>query len=372
MTAAHNFTREILRALVAAPSISSHDASKDQNPQKALDVLAGFLSGVGAKVRLHGNALRPQKPVLVADWGEGSQIGAVLAGHIDTVPAVQAQWTDDPWTLREENGRWLGLGVADMKGFFAVATSLLGELRGQLKKMVRVVATSDEESGMDGMRHLADLQALPVAPTVVGEPTSGIMASGSKGINVFRVRVSGIDGHASNPPDKGRSIDAVRLLLDYLHRLEQQLRQRPEWRDERFSPPYPTLNVGRLDVGDVHNRLAASGAIDLEFRLLPNISNRECRAWLQEILTQVAAETATKLCSETKFELPAFCNHSLDSHLPRMPYACEAGFFPDHSRVCIWGPGELEQAHTADESVDIAMLMQYRSELGEWLIRNCS
>lgn len=361
---------ETLRALVAAPSISSRNRELDQSPDRVVAAWAEQLERIGGQTEIHDNGLRPGKPIVTAKVGESAEIGAILAGHIDTVPAVVDEWGGDPWTLREKDGRWIGLGTTDMKGFFAASLSALDSLRGRLQRSVLLVATTDEESGMEGMRHLAAAGRLPVAPTIVGEPTSGKIAAGSKGIYMLRLHISGVDGHASRPPDTGRTIDAVRLLLDRLAALECRLEGDAKLRDPRYSPACPTLNVGRLDVGDVANRLAAQGNVDIEFRLLPGMSSADCNGWLNAAVKEIADQTQTAIDFEGLHELPAFSNEAMADAV-RMPYACEAGFFPDARQVVIWGPGDLSEAHTSDESVDIAGLLQYRGDLTQWLSERC-
>jgi len=72
----------------------------------------------------------PGKATVVATVGpsEGDGSGLVVSGHMDVVPTEGQPWTCDPFRVTERDGRWLGRGTADMKGFLAVVTTLLASL----------------------------------------------------------------------------------------------------------------------------------------------------------------------------------------------------------------------------------------------------
>ena len=74
--------------LVATPSVSSTDPLLDQSNRGVVDLLAGWLEGIGFKVELlpiTTEAAAPEKFNLIACLGEGEG-GLVLSGHTDTVP----------------------------------------------------------------------------------------------------------------------------------------------------------------------------------------------------------------------------------------------------------------------------------------------
>src|SRR5699024_2102659 len=116
--------------------------------------------------------------------------GLVFAGHIDTVPFDAGAWTSDPFTLTERDGRLYGLGSSDMKGFVALAASVAAEYAEQkLVAPITLLASADEECGMDGARAL---QTLPLAPgrhCLIGEPTGLKPIRRHKGIFMERITV---------------------------------------------------------------------------------------------------------------------------------------------------------------------------------------
>ena len=51
--------------------------------------------------------------------------GLVLCGHLDVVPADEPEWSNDPFTLTERDGRLFGRGACDMKASVAIAMNQL-------------------------------------------------------------------------------------------------------------------------------------------------------------------------------------------------------------------------------------------------------
>src|SRR5688572_13754062 len=83
--------------------------------------------------------------------------GLVLSGHMDVVPAGEAGWRSDPFTLADEGDRWVARGACDMKGFLAVAANLAAEMRPERwRAPLALVFTYDEEVGTLGAKRLTE------------------------------------------------------------------------------------------------------------------------------------------------------------------------------------------------------------------------
>ena len=91
------------------------------------------------------------KANLYATIGPQVEGGIVLSGHTDVVPVEGQNWSTDPWTLTEKNGRLYGRGTADMKGFDALVLALVPEMvRAPLKRPVHIALSYDEEIACRG------------------------------------------------------------------------------------------------------------------------------------------------------------------------------------------------------------------------------
>ena len=125
----------------------------------------------------------------------------MLSGHTDVVPVAGQEWTSDPFALAERDGRLVGRGTCDMKGFVACALALVPEmLAARLERPILIALTRDEEIGCIGAPPLIEamLAQYPRPEAViVGEPTEMRVVTGQKGSWGFRARVPGHEVHSS-------------------------------------------------------------------------------------------------------------------------------------------------------------------------------
>src|SRR5688572_28045325 len=103
--------------------------------------------------------------------------GLMLSGHTDVVPVDGQDWHKDPFQMYEENGRLIGRGTADMKGFIAATCHTLRSFSlNKLTKPLSLLWTYDEEVGGFGSATASPLlkNYLKFLPdcALIGEPTS--------------------------------------------------------------------------------------------------------------------------------------------------------------------------------------------------------
>ncbi|GIX22004.1 MAG: hypothetical protein KatS3mg121_0787 [Gammaproteobacteria bacterium] len=298
-----------LADLVALPSVSSALAEWNQSNRAVVERLAEELNAAGFTVRLQTVSRAPDKVNLIARRGEGEG-GLVLAGHSDTVPCDPDAWHSDPFTLTEREGRLYGLGVADMKGFLALAVEAALEAAAHpLAAPLVLLVTADEESSMAGARALAAADLPPGAAVVIGEPTGNRPVDRHKGVMMERLRLRGRAGHASDPAAGRSALEGMHELIGELLALREAWAAR--WRDPRFRVPVPTLNLGRIHGGDNPNRICAECELDIDIRLLPGMAIEPLRAELAERLSAVAARRGLE--------------GDLQALVPRQPAVLRAG-----------------------------------------------
>ena len=358
---------EMLRSLVEASSVSSLNKSIDESNADVISHLANWLNGLNFKVEVLTLPSDPKKKNLVATKGQGEK-GIVFAGHTDTVPTDETLWHTDPWELTKKNGRVYGLGTCDMKGFFPVAIAAAAAVNeSKLKEPIMIVATSDEESSMSGARYLQDLGKPKAEVAIIGEPTSMAPVFAHKGIMLMRVEIQGKAGHSSNPEAGCSALDVANALMNQLTCFREQLRRKHQ--NAAFAVDYPTMNLGCLHAGDSPNRICSHAELQFDLRLLPGIDHEKTFQELGRIVRRVEAQYETEI--EFSLDMPAIPAYqtSLDGKLLKsiqravnkppstVSFGTEAPFFSQLGmETVVFGPGSIDQAHQANEYLDLAQI----------------
>jgi len=231
---------ELLKRLVEFPTVS-------RESNLALIAFVGdYLRGFGVDCELFHNRERT-KANLFATIGPAGRGGVVVSGHTDVVPVDGQPWSVEPFRLTEKDGRLYGRGTADMKGFIACALAAVPALlREPLREPVHLAFSYDEEVGCLGVRPmLAELERRPDKPRLclIGEPSELRPILGHKGKIAARCRVRGRACHSAYAPSGVNAIEYASQLIARLGRIGERL-ARPEHRDERFDPPFSTVQTG--------------------------------------------------------------------------------------------------------------------------------
>ena len=155
-----------LSEIIAINSIeaerSASDAPFGQQLRNALDWFLNKASYYGLKVGENNGYY---------GWAEYGEDGAPIIGipaHIDIVP-VGNGWTTDPLTLRIEDGKAYGRGVADDKGPLVAALWALKRIKEEklaLRHRIRLIAGCNEESGSACLKKYAAEDEIPVMSIV--------------------------------------------------------------------------------------------------------------------------------------------------------------------------------------------------------------
>jgi acetylornithine deacetylase len=373
---------DMVRELVATPSVSSPDVRFDQSNRGVIDLVAEWAAALGLAVRIEALPGESGKANLIATLGEGDD-GLVLSGHTDTVPFNAERWTDDPFVLTERDGKLHGLGTADMKGFFAAALHAIARFdRGQLQQPITLLGTADEESTMDGARALAQKGERLGQYAIIGEPTGLQPIRKHKGVFYVQVTVGGKAGHASNPALGVNAIEGLQLVLTALQSWRDTIGQRHH--DDDFEVPGPTLNFGRITGGDSPNRICAECTLDLDIRLLPGMERAavvtELRdvvgnaldggPWTFDVQATGAYADAFAGPSDAEFSgaVETLCGCSAKTALfgTEAPYLAELGL-----QTLVLGAGDIAVAHQPDEYVTIAAIERATDVYANLIQRFC-
>ncbi|MBM3104976.1 acetylornithine deacetylase [Pseudomonas sp. V1] len=372
--------KEQFAALIAVPSVSCTQPALDQSNRAVIDLLAGWLGDLGFACDIQ--QVTPGKFNLLASYGSGPG-GLVLAGHSDTVPYDPQLWQTDPLKLTEVDGRWVGLGSCDMKGFFALVIEAVQPLlANDFKQPLLILATCDEESSMSGARALAEAGRALGRAAVIGEPTGLKPIRLHKGVMMERIDILGRSGHSSDPSLGHSALEAMHQVMGELMNLRQQWQK--EFNNAQFSVPQPTLNFGCIHGGDNPNRICGQCALEFDLRPLPGMDPEALRAAIRQKLAPLAELHQVKIDYAPLFpEVPPF-EQDADAELVRVAerltgHRAEAVAFGTEApylqrlgcETLVLGPGDIACAHQPGEYLEMSRLQPTVRLLSELIEHYC-
>lgn len=341
---------DLLERLVAFPSVVGTPNGE------LMAFVAGYLAAHDVPYTLLQGP-EGDRSNLFATIGDGSRPGYILSGHVDVVPAQEPEWQGDPFVMRRVDDRMIGRGCCDMKGYVAAVLAAVPALRRMtLSAPIHIALSYDEEAGCRGVPHmfaaLPDLCAAPLG-CIVGEPTGMVPVLAHKGKAALRLSAEGRSGHSSRP-DLGRN--AIHRLLPALQAVVAQaaaLESGP--RDDRFAPPYSTMQIGTVRGGQTINIIPEAAAAEIEVRAIAGV---DPKALLEPVLEGLGPDLRAEwLSSYPALALEA--DHPLaglvegisgNTSLGAVSFGTEAGLFQKAGvPAIICGPGDIARAHRPEE-----------------------
>lgn len=371
--------RAILERLVGFPTVS-----RDSN-LAIVDWIEDYLADHGVTAhRVYDDS--GQKASIFANVGPEVPGGVVLSGHTDVVPVDGQDWSSDPWTLVEREGRLYGRGVCDMKGFNALALAAVPRaLAAGINRPLQIAFSYDEEVGLLGAPGLAAAmrERLPEAAAVlIGEPTRMKVVSGHKGCDAVEVHVRGFEVHSSMMHQGVSAVLEAARLIDWVRqRSEANRAAEPGPVAAMFEPPYTTLHVGVVQGGTAHNITAKDCRFTIDIRTTPD---DDVELWIDRIRAEAArisgqmqavhpgtgievALTAPGpgVRPEENGAAEALARQLTgDNTVNTVPYGTDGGHFQNAGySVVVCGPGNIAQAHQPDEYIEIAEFERGRAFL---------
>ncbi len=374
---------DLLRSLVA------FDTTSHKSNLKIVDFIEDYLLQHGVlsdRITTDDG----QKASLFATIGPHDIGGIALSAHTDVVPVDGQTWDSDPFTLRSADGRLYGRGTSDMKGFIACVLAAVPVFkRRRLTTPIHIAFSCDEEIGCIGVRPMiAEFGKRLPKPrlVIVGEPTSMQVVDAHKGPVRWHVEITGRAAHSSMAPLGINAITYAARMISELDRLEAELKLAA--RDERFDPPYASLQVTKIDGGTASNIIPVTCRFGFEVRATPGLD-------IDAIERRIAAFAATACLPEMRRVAPeADITITRANFVPpfgaepgsevvtlamklagqngtaAVSYATEAGLFQDAgSPSVVCGPGDIAQAHTANEWIaesEIDACMAFMLRLADW------
>jgi succinyl-diaminopimelate desuccinylase len=369
-------TAKLLAELIALPSVNNAFLPA-RDPLAGEGRVAEYLAALGAKAGLdiEFQKVLPGRPNFIARLRPAGEVRRtlLLAPHLDTVNVANERQLK-PYI---KGGRMHGRGACDTKGSVATFFTALCDLAragGRPRETELVfVGLVDEEQAQSGSRVLAQ-KKFKADLAIVGEPTNLVVATAHKGSVWLNIETLGQSAHGATPwfgrnavHEMARVVDA--LETDFATRLAKRR--------------HPLLGTASVSVGTIHggtqpNIVPDRCVISVDRRTLPGESEsgtcREIAAFLRaRKLKAKVSSVKLKPCypMETDASLPLVRSflHSVGQKRPvGLHYFCDAAVLARAGiPSVVFGPGDIAQAHTADEWIELAQLERGRDLLFRFL-----
>ncbi len=376
-------TTTLLCDLVSLPSVNPMGRAV-QGPEyfeaRTADYLERFFRGLGVSVERQ--TVAPGRDNVIARCDSpGATQTLLLEAHQDTVPVDGM--TIDPFGAKIENGRLYGRGACDIKGGTAAMLAAFARLvrqkpRGAMN--VIVACTVDEEFTFLGVQELVK-RGVRADFAVVAEPTQLNIVNAHKGVARLVLTTPGRACHSSAPELGVNAVYRMGRVLAGVERFAAKLRASRS--DPLLGPP--TLSVGRIEGGVSVNTVPDFCRIEIDRRVIPG---EDPASWAAELETFLRTEAGIDFefdCPRPWMSMPALSPKGSEAIARRLGAAIDAvagshrvmpvPYGTDASTIAkagipavVFGPGDIAQAHTRDEWVDLAEV----ERAGEILFRLCA
>lgn len=358
---------QLLRDMIAIPSVNPMRANSGESVEREM---ANFIETMLTRARI--DCKRQQvtegrdNVIGIVHSTRNDRNGLMLNSHMDTVPVDNM--SIKPFDPVIKNGCVFGRGSCDAKGSIAAMLAAVIDYANRSERPAPVVfaAMADEEFGFSGSWKLIE-DSWPVSACVVGEPTQLRRVIAHKGIVRWRINIHGLSAHGATP-ELGRNAvhDAARVVLA-LEDYGQQMAAKE---------PHPllghsTLNIGKVAGGQAVNIVPDKCVLEVECRLLPGEDGQQmlhdCEQFLRERLDEsVRLDFENPYLTDPPLETAA--SAAIVAGLARSQQdaigfereVAGANYGTDGSKLSragiqtvVCGPGNIAQAHTANEFVEI-------------------
>lgn len=327
----------------------------------------------------------PGRPNVYAMFPGRTERVVVLDVHTDTVTVEHM--TDPPFDGRTEDGCVWGRGALDTKASLGVILALLAAWheRGQLPEPTLLVVGSvgEEAGGLLGagrFRAWALERGLAISEMIIAEPTQLAPIHGHKGGTGLRIEAIGTAAHSALPHLGQNAIEAMAPVITALQREHERLQTMPGTTELGQG----TLSVTMIEGGTGGNVIPASCTIVATRRIVPGEDSTQVFHQLAVIAAE-ACPLPTRIepvyppSPDGRIGSNAFYQPA-DTALARSladwagttpqvaPFGTNALRYPDVAdQMVVFGPGSIDDAHQATESVAIADLVTLAEVYTRWL-----
>ena len=383
MTARTEHLASWVSRLVQIPSVNPLHVGPRSEQAGALGetrlahALGGFFQDLGADdVELV--EVFEGRPNVYGIWEGTSERWVVLDAHTDTVTIEHC--LGDPFDGRVADGRVYGRGSVDTKASMGVMLAVLEQARSEGRRpapnLVVVGSISEEAGGLlgaIGFREWAEARGLHPDEVIVAEPTRCAPIYGHKGGVGFEIQVQGLAAHSSMPHLGRNAIFAAAKLITALEAEHHRL---------QFATPATEVGNGTLSVsvvagGSGGNVVPDRCQVNVGRRVVPGEDFEEVAANLVELIERTCPLPVT--ITRPFPGSPAFYQSPDSPFVLQIaswagtaaevaPYGTNALRYEGFAeQVVVFGPGSIDNAHTAEEYVELDQLERCERVFRSWL-----
>ncbi len=299
--------------------------------------------------------------------GLDSTRAVLLEAHTDVVSV--SGMTIPPFDPQIREGKLFGRGSCDTKAGLAAMMAAMKSIQESGKSPpvdVWIAAVIDEEHAFRGVLAALDWfegREISFSGALVAEPTELALVTTNKGVLRWRIETLGLAAHSSKPWLGKNAISRMALLVQRLDQFHETLAEK--------SHPLvgsATCNIGTINGGDQVNFVPDRCTIALDRRMLPGERADEILDTYQGVLDSFPKGDVKMLPPDLSDEA---METSVDSEVYRsaakvfremgrdpaavgVPFGCDATKLSRAGiPTLIFGPGSIDQAHSAVEWVEL-------------------
>jgi acetylornithine deacetylase/succinyl-diaminopimelate desuccinylase family protein len=367
---------ELTRRLVSIPSVNPMGGPEDDEvygEKNVADFVFDLLEVNGARPTRQGSEKRPNVVATVDGQRERTLL---LTAHTDTVS--HENMTIRPFDPVVSDGRLFGRGSCDTKASLAVfLDAFVAAVRepARLKCNLAFAAVHDEEFSFAGSRLLA-ASGIKADWAITGEPTKLRVIHAHKGVCRFIVSTKGRSSHSALPWLGENAVYKAAAVIEALEEYAELVQK-----NEHPILGKATASLGVIAGGTTVNTVPDRCELKIDRRLLPG---ETADTVFEPFHAALAAHKCQAEVARPYLFAEAVWNDPKSPWCESLLSACEAaGTTPvlgvaDYATdgcilqaagmpTLVFGPGDIAQAHTAEESIEIEQIFQARRIVEELL-----
>jgi acetylornithine deacetylase len=348
---------QLTRRLVAFPSESQ--TSNVEVTEYIADILNDLQFEIERLPYVDKNGV--DKISIVARLGRGSG-GLSLMSHDDVVPALPEQYKP-----KLTGGRLYGRGSCDMKGPLAATLCAAARFsKADLKQPLFIVVTADEEVQAVGAHMVTKKSKLFAQASsgygIICEPTRLNVVYAHKGSMSIAVTSTGRAAHTSTLKGTNANVKMIPFLQE-MREIYDLVLADPAFRNDEFKPPHSEWSIGINDHNIATNISPVRSVCTINYRPMPGVDVKSLIARTRDSARRHGLKCEIRHVGEPVYTDPSspLVKTALKIAGKRramtVPYGTDGmAFGQKMKQMVVLGPGDIAQAHTVDEWVEVDQL----------------